>query len=299
VKSSSEELELSGKADADLKGVIARIADLGLIGAARYKKDKSEGVLQKDLTPLLSQSGKCKEAISNKLIDKLIFSSQADSPTQMPHTDHPKQSDALAQIRDAMARVDSTLGGDKISSVGDFEYSNGYQQDANHYVVVVTYQRIFKVGLQDIANASIDKNPNPDNLGGMIATGVFGWMYGQSAAGDWFDEERSYGFLRTENGWVILQLVGDPSVLASYIKPKPPTAEARPPSAPNAVMNRDYPWSAKCFVPKGTRVMDLGRAKALPEYESVAIDPGVCHLDLGPANVGIIPSDALDPVANP
>jgi hypothetical protein len=86
VKGSSEQLELSGKANADLKGLIARIADLGISGAGSYRSDKSEGVLQKDLAPLLAQGAKCKESISDKLIDKLIVNAQTP-PSAALHTE--------------------------------------------------------------------------------------------------------------------------------------------------------------------------------------------------------------------
>jgi hypothetical protein len=72
IKSQSEELQLSGKADAELKGLLSKVANLGVTGAAQYKKTESEGVLQKDLASLLSKGEDCKQNISNKLIDKLI-----------------------------------------------------------------------------------------------------------------------------------------------------------------------------------------------------------------------------------
>lgn len=72
LKSSSNELELSGQAKADVKGLISKVADLGIAGAAKYKTAESEGVLQKDLAPLLSKSADCKERVFDKLFDKLI-----------------------------------------------------------------------------------------------------------------------------------------------------------------------------------------------------------------------------------
>ncbi len=73
--SSSEEIELSGTAKAELKGLLKKVVDLGVEGAAEYRKAESVGVLQKDLAPLLSKGADCKLEISNKLIDKLILSS--------------------------------------------------------------------------------------------------------------------------------------------------------------------------------------------------------------------------------
>lgn len=73
IKSSSEELHLTGKANAELKGLVSKIANLGISGAGEYKKAESEGVLQKDLAALLSKSADCKQKISDKLVDKLIL----------------------------------------------------------------------------------------------------------------------------------------------------------------------------------------------------------------------------------
>jgi hypothetical protein len=78
LSSDSNQLELSGQANADLRGLVAKVAGLGISGAAKYRNEQSEGVLQKDLAPLLSKSVDCKERISYKLIDKLI------APTPIP-----------------------------------------------------------------------------------------------------------------------------------------------------------------------------------------------------------------------
>lgn len=72
IKSHSSELQLSGKANAELKGLLSKVANLGIAGAAEYKKAESEGVLQKDLAGLLSKGTECKQKIVEKLIDKLI-----------------------------------------------------------------------------------------------------------------------------------------------------------------------------------------------------------------------------------
>ena len=136
------------------------------------------------------------------------------------------QADALAQITDSMAREDAMPRDNTLYSIGQFKYANGYQEDVSHYIVVVTYQRVFKIGLQDISNAAIDKTPNSGNPVGLIATGVLAFKYGEFAAKDWIDEALSFRFLRTENGWLLQQPVGDPSIVASHIKPKPPAASA-------------------------------------------------------------------------
>jgi hypothetical protein len=72
LRSSSNKLELSGQANADVKGLVSKIADLGIGGAAKYRNEETEGVLQKDLAPLLSKTADCKEREFNKLVDLLI-----------------------------------------------------------------------------------------------------------------------------------------------------------------------------------------------------------------------------------
>ncbi len=74
VKSKTEELQLSGNAKVQLKGLLSKISDLGINVSTQYKKNETEGVLQKDLALLLSKSADCKQKISAKLIDKLIAS---------------------------------------------------------------------------------------------------------------------------------------------------------------------------------------------------------------------------------
>lgn len=72
VKNGTEELELSIGAKAELTGLLKKVADLGVTGAAKYKKVNYVGVLQTDIAKLLSKDADCKRKISDKLIDKLI-----------------------------------------------------------------------------------------------------------------------------------------------------------------------------------------------------------------------------------
>ncbi len=72
LKGKSEELMLSGKGNAELKGLISKIVNLGVTGAAGYKQTVSEGVLQKDTATLISKNIDCKRALALMLIDRLI-----------------------------------------------------------------------------------------------------------------------------------------------------------------------------------------------------------------------------------
>lgn len=68
----TENLELSGTAKAELNGLLKKIADLGIEGAAKYQQDEYENVLQKDLATLLRDSSKCKLEVWKDLKDKLL-----------------------------------------------------------------------------------------------------------------------------------------------------------------------------------------------------------------------------------
>ena len=70
--SSADSLAVNGKIQANVKGLVAKVADLGAGAAAEYKNAHTEGVLQKDLAPLISQSVGCKERVFNTLVDRLL-----------------------------------------------------------------------------------------------------------------------------------------------------------------------------------------------------------------------------------
>jgi hypothetical protein len=70
--SSSDSLAVNGKINANVKGLVAKVADLGAGAAAEYKNSHTEGVLQKDLAPLISESLGCRERVFNRLVDKLL-----------------------------------------------------------------------------------------------------------------------------------------------------------------------------------------------------------------------------------
>lgn len=84
-KGHSQSTELSGAARAELKGLVKKVVDLGIDGAAKYESKEYEGVLQQDVAQLISNSTKCRESISQKLIDKLVTNPPpAVSPKSYP-----------------------------------------------------------------------------------------------------------------------------------------------------------------------------------------------------------------------
>lgn len=68
-------LELSGHGKVELKGLLKKIADLGVEGGAKYQDVSYESVLQKDLARMLRESSNCKLEVFKDLKDKLISSS--------------------------------------------------------------------------------------------------------------------------------------------------------------------------------------------------------------------------------
>jgi hypothetical protein len=64
--------EASADAKAKLGGVVKVISDLGVEGAAKYKSSEYEGVLQSDLSKVLTDQGTCRQSVFRELKDKLI-----------------------------------------------------------------------------------------------------------------------------------------------------------------------------------------------------------------------------------
>ena len=65
-------LELSGKAKAELSGIIKKIANLGVEGAAKYQTSEYRGLLQKDLAKAIKESTNCRLEVWKDLKDKLL-----------------------------------------------------------------------------------------------------------------------------------------------------------------------------------------------------------------------------------
>ena len=66
----TDRLELSGTAKAELEGLVKTLASLGISGAAKYEATHSRNVLQKDLVEVLRDSRNCRLQIWNDLKGK-------------------------------------------------------------------------------------------------------------------------------------------------------------------------------------------------------------------------------------
>jgi hypothetical protein len=69
----SDHLELSGDIKAQLAGVIAKVADLGISGAGKYKNENFKNVLHEQLAQTLKDGANCKLEVFKVLQEKMII----------------------------------------------------------------------------------------------------------------------------------------------------------------------------------------------------------------------------------
>lgn len=69
---SRSNIELSGEARAQLDTAISKVVDLGIKGAAQYKSEKYNGVIQAELATIMKSSMDCKLDVFNKLVNKIL-----------------------------------------------------------------------------------------------------------------------------------------------------------------------------------------------------------------------------------
>ena len=81
----SEALKISGEAKAELDGLIGRLVDLGVKGAADLDSKRYVGVLQEDVRGALQDARKCKLALWNDLKEAVVNLSQHTPATDSPH----------------------------------------------------------------------------------------------------------------------------------------------------------------------------------------------------------------------
>jgi hypothetical protein len=77
-------VDLSGAASAKVGGLVGKLADLGVAGAAKYQSGASKGVLQKDLIVAIQSANDCKLQVFTTLEAKLL-------PSPPPAARHPAQ----------------------------------------------------------------------------------------------------------------------------------------------------------------------------------------------------------------
>jgi hypothetical protein len=72
LEGSSTNLELSGDVKAQLRGLVAQVADLGVAGAGKYKNDAYKNVLHEQLAEALKDNATCKLKVFELLHEKMI-----------------------------------------------------------------------------------------------------------------------------------------------------------------------------------------------------------------------------------
>jgi hypothetical protein len=90
------EAKISGEAEAKLNGLIGKVADLGIKGAANLQREAHEGVLQDQLATAIQSSANCRKSVFDKLQEKLLPSqgprgeNQNDTPAKYPESSKTK-----------------------------------------------------------------------------------------------------------------------------------------------------------------------------------------------------------------
>ncbi|XCN73494.1 MAG: hypothetical protein Q3M24_01715 [Candidatus Electrothrix aestuarii] len=67
-----QSIELSGEVKAELKAFFKKIGDAGVKGQGKLNAASWEGLLQKDLTDIISKNMDCRLQLAEKMIDRLF-----------------------------------------------------------------------------------------------------------------------------------------------------------------------------------------------------------------------------------
>ena len=83
-KGTSTSSEVSGNIDAQLKGLAAKLAGVGVNGTASLNNESFQGPLREDLARYVQDNNKCKLEVFNRLQEKLILQqrSEPDKPNK-------------------------------------------------------------------------------------------------------------------------------------------------------------------------------------------------------------------------
>ncbi|MBV1799652.1 hypothetical protein [Siccirubricoccus sp. G192] len=77
-------MRLSGQAEAELRGVLARLSALGVRGAVQYEQTaESRAVLEGDIVRALGQRDTCKLSVFHALIDRLLPTHRSQAPSNV------------------------------------------------------------------------------------------------------------------------------------------------------------------------------------------------------------------------
>lgn len=79
------ETKISGDAEAKLNGLIAKVTDLGIKGAANLQREAHEGVLQGQLADAIKNSADCRKSVFDTLQGKLLQAPKPGPLNEGPH----------------------------------------------------------------------------------------------------------------------------------------------------------------------------------------------------------------------
>lgn len=72
VEGVDQNIDLTGAAQAKLAGVVGKVVDLGIDGAAKYQSGTYKGVLRQELATAIKNGNDCRLSVFNALVPKLL-----------------------------------------------------------------------------------------------------------------------------------------------------------------------------------------------------------------------------------
>lgn len=118
LQGSSNSVELTGNAKAEVSKLLRVLTELGIQGAGKYQSGQYEGLLQKDLKDALKDSATCKQKIFEDLKDRLLPTMPPTASTYPKwgeanfHTSPPRILRELADYRKTIADTDNSVSTD-------------------------------------------------------------------------------------------------------------------------------------------------------------------------------------------
>ena len=115
IEGGGQNVDLTGSAQAKLTGVISKVVDLGVDGAAKYQSDTYKGVLRQELAAAIKNGNDCRLSVFNTLVPKLLTNLPAQQSFSTPPSQPLTEVEIHAVDRDrglnVYPPVPATLGG--------------------------------------------------------------------------------------------------------------------------------------------------------------------------------------------
>jgi hypothetical protein len=166
-----ENLELSGAAEAELSGLLEKLADLGFEGAAKYQRAEYQGLLRTDLIEAFKSSLQCRLQIWSDLSSTLLVSSESSAPKP------DLRSRSIDIIEAAMFSASAAK-----AAISEYMIINGGSMPKSASAAGITESDQFQV-----KNGSIYITPTARDISGSI---VFEPEYDENVGVNWFCESK-------------------------------------------------------------------------------------------------------------